>query len=263
MTTREIPCAASTLVAGLLDGAPRDCVEVARTRVSVHYETGDVAVPVLTLCTPDAVRLPDSLVTDRLPGADEAASQPRKAHDSTGARVGGGGLRAGGTTWRVRRWWQPPRPCGLPRPSAGDAARCTRDLGSLPGVPLPPPSYDGLSPRDLLGAGPGLTPAGDDVLAGALVAAHATDDPRLATWRRALRPRLDEGRTTAVSRAMLHRALEGYATPQLARFVTALCLAHDLTRPWTDLLAVGHTSGGALLTGVLHTLSTHHLEGAA
>ena len=31
----------------------------------------------------------------------------------------------------------------------------------------------------------------------------------------------------------------------------------------TDLLAVGHTSGSALLSGVVYTLSTRHLEGAA
>jgi len=131
------------------------------------------------------------------------------------------------------------------------------------------PSYDGLRPGELIGAGPGLTPAGDDLLAGALVAAHATDDPRLAGWRSVLRehPALD--RTTAVSRAMLQCALDGYATPELADYVYAVCADdrhsswRELDRATANLLAVGHSSGAALMTGVLHTLSTTQMQGAA
>ncbi len=259
MATREIPGAASSLLTALVDGAEVHLSEVARTRMSVHYETGDPDVPVLSVCTPTAVRLPNSLVTDVLPRPEPGASHPRTRHDST---IGGGRFRVADTSWRVRRWWQPPRPSGLPRPTVAQLAACVVQ-SPLPGVPALLPSYDGLSPVALIGAGPGLTPAGDDVLAGALVAGHATGDPRLESWRRTTRNTLTSSRTTAVSRAMLHHALDGYATPELATLLTALCLGHDISRPLADLLAVGHTSGGALLTGVLHTLSTHHLEGAA
>jgi hypothetical protein len=254
------PCAASWLLAGLLHGGEVDVVEVVRTPVSVHYETGDAAVPVLTVCTPDAVRLPNSLLTPTLPGEPQA-DRHRTSHGSTRTRVGAGGLRYAETTWRVRRWWRPPRPAGLPRPTAG----ALRNLWpTSPGdVPRVRASYDGLSPSALVGTGPGLTPAGDDVLAGALVAAHATDDPRLPRWQGDTRRALADSPTTAVSRAMLHHALDGYATTQLADFVTALCLGQDTSRSVAALLAVGHSSGSALLAGVLHTLSTHHLEGAA
>lgn len=274
MVTREIPCAASSLLAGLVDGPEVRLAEVARTRVSVHYETGDPAVPVLCVCTPTAVRLPNSLVTDVLPdpesdgpGLPNGRRPTPNGADlneglSTGSVIGRGGFRAGGTTWRVRRWWQPPRPSWLPRPTLADLAAVSPQLG-LPGVPVPCPSYDGLSPSALVGSGPGLTPAGDDVLAGALVTAHATHDPRLSRWRATTREALTATRTTAVSRAMLHHALDGYATPELAGFLTALCLGHDITRTRTDLLAVGHTSGSALLAGVVYTLSTRNLEGAA
>lgn len=262
MATREIPCAASSLLSGLVDGAEVSLVEAARTRVSVHYETGDPAVPVLSVCTPSAVRLPNSLVTEVLPDPEKDASQHRTGRVSTSPVIGGGAFRVSGTRWRVLRWWQPPRPSGLPRPTvAGLEASALRV--QLPGVPVLRPSYDGLSPSVLVGSGPGLTPAGDDVLAGALVAAHATRDPRLPMWRRATRQVLTGARTTAVSRAMLHHALDGYATPELAAFLTALCLGRDISQARTDLLAVGHTSGSALLAGVLHTFSTHHLEGAA
>lgn len=262
MATREIPCAASSLLAGLVDGAEVGLVEVARTRVSVHYETGHPAVPVLCVCTPRAVRLPNSLITDELPGPESGGSQDGTERISTSAVIGGGGFRAGGTTWRVLRWWQPPRPTRLPRPTVAGLA-AAEPARQPPGVPVPSPSYDGLSPSALVGSGPGLTPAGDDVLAGALVAAYATGDPRLPMWSANTRRALTATRTTAVSRAMLHHALDGYATPQLADLLTALCLGRDLTRPRTYLLAVGHTSGSALLSGVVYTLSTRHLEGAA
>ncbi len=239
VATPEIPCAASTLLADLLDGAEVELVEVARTSVSSHYRTPLSAVPVLCVCTPDAVLLPNSLVTGSLPGPGAL-------------RIGEGRLRAPAASWGVRRWWQPSRPSGLPRPSGADIARLTVPAVSpdVPRLPVP------LSPEALIGLGPGLTPAGDDVLAGALVAAYATADPRLPAWRRTTVAVLDEGRTTDISRAMLHHALDGYAVPQLAAFLTGLCLGQDTTRATADLLAVGHTSGGALLTGVLHTVRT-------
>ncbi len=133
----------------------------------------------------------------------------------------------------------------------------------LPGLPQVPPSYDGLSPGALVGAGPGLTPSGDDVLAGALVTAHATADPRLDRWRHATRRALARRRTTAVSRALLHHALDGHATPELADAVVALCRDADPGPAVRRLLAVGHSSGAALLGGVLHTLTTRTLRGAA
>lgn len=243
VATHEIPCAASTLLAHLLDsaleGAGGELVEVARTSVSAHYRTHDPVVPVLCVCTPDAVLLPNSLVTTSLPGPGPL-------------QIGDGRLSAPTATWGVRRWWQPARPSGLPRPSGADVARLDVPAASpdVPRLALP------LSPEALIGLGPGLTPAGDDVLAGALVAAYATEDPRLPAWRRTTVAALERGRTTDISRAMLHHALDGYAVPQLAAFVTALCLGQDSARATADLLAVGHTSGGALLTGVLHTLRT-------
>jgi hypothetical protein len=127
----------------------------------------------------------------------------------------------------------------------------------------PPPSYDGLDPARLVGAGAGLTPAGDDLLAGALVAAHATADPRLPAWRRGTRAALRTQTTTAVSRVQLQAALDGYATPQLAGFVEALCRGTGVTAATAALLAVGHSSGAALWHGVQHTFRTRPLRTAA
>ncbi len=112
-----------------------------------------------------------------------------------------------------------------------------------------------LRPHDLVGAGPGLTPRGDDLLAGLLVAAHATGDPRLAGWQQATRDALSVRRTTAVSRGLLHHALDGWATPELAAFLVAVC-GGDPARAATRLLAVGHSSGAALAAGALHVLNS-------
>jgi hypothetical protein len=228
---RAVPCAASWLLTGLLDDSrarPVRLTEVARTRVSVHYDTGRDDAPVLCVCTPDAVRLPASLVAPALP--DRALT----ARD--------GMLADGTTTWQVVRWWQPPRPHGL-----------------APYAVAPVPTVDRLEdlrPLDLVGLGPGLTPRGDDVVAGALVGGAAVDHPLLADWRRETGTALRALRTTAVSRGLLHHALEGYTIAPLADFIRAAC-AGDADRETEALLAVGHSSGAALAAGALHALTTH------
>lgn len=221
---------ASSLLEKLIDEGC-DLVEVVRTRDAVHYETGRDDVPVLCVGTARAVRLPASVTTSALPSAQLRF------------QVQDGGLSDGSTTWQVTRWWRPPRPRGLTPPAD---------------VPTPADTLPGITPRTLVGLGPGLTPSGDDVLAGALVAARATADPRLEQWQQETRAALRVRRTTAVSRGLLHHALDGYATPELAAFVTAVCADDraDVGRAAPALLAVGHTSGAALMAGVLHVLST-------
>jgi hypothetical protein len=237
------------LVAALLDGPERRLEEVARTRVSVHYDTGDALVPVLTVSTPDAVRLPPAVLTSTIPALG-------------GLWVGGGTVWQRSTVWRVTRWWRPARPTAL-HPPARDLRSLLPRNHEVSGVPVPPWAYDGLQPADLVGRGPGLTPAGDDLLAGALVAARATGDSRFASWRASTRQGLANNITTAVSRALLHHACDGYATPELAAFLEAACGGGDPGAAAARLSAVGHSSGPALLLGALHALTTHRLEGAA
>ncbi len=220
---RVLTCAASSLVADVLPDAA-SWSEAVRTSVSVHYETGDPAVPVVCVATPAAVLLPYAVVVPVL---------PRDV-----------------VSLRVTRWWSPPRPTGLAAPEASRWSPWARSVG-----------HD-LRPMDLVGRGEGLTPAGDDVLAGALVAAHAIGDPRLHDWRGATRAALAGRRTTAVSVGMLHAALDGWSSPALADGLTALCGPDDPGPALERLLAVGHSSGRHLLDGVVHVLSTH-LRGVA
>lgn len=222
--------AASTLLGPLAGRRGLRLAEVARTRLSVHYQTGVPAVPVLCVALPEAVRLPATLLTSRLPAA-QGDAEPAVSSLS------------------VTRWWRPARPPRLPVPTAVVLDR------------LPPSTYDTLDPLALVGRGEGLTPQGDDVLAAALVTARATGDPRLPGWCARTRLALATRRTTAVSRGMLHHALDGWATPELADLLSALGGPDPaaVDRAVQRLLAVGRTSGASLVDGVALTLTTRHL----
>ncbi len=105
----------------------------------------------------------------------------------------------------------------------------------------------------LLGLGPGLTPAGDDVLAGALVTLVAAADPRAVALRAGVRAAAPQ-RTTAVSAALLRHAGRGECGPELADLLRALAGAADPVVALGRLCAVGHSSGAALAWGVLLAL---------
>jgi hypothetical protein len=109
-------------------------------------------------------------------------------------------------------------------------------------------------PLALLGLGPGLTPAGDDVLSGRLLAHHAG-------WLSVDAPAVAEilitaaARTTRLSQALLAAAADG-----------------ECSQPWHDLwsssrgsrseairviLETGQTSGAAMLWGFLTAIEAH------
>ena len=93
----------------------------------------------------------------------------------------------------------------------------------------------------LVGRGPGLTPLGDDVLAGWFTARAALGRPD-DVLAAALRGRLHT--TTLLSATLLDCAIRGEALPQLADWLA------DPTGSTADaLLAVGATSGAGLLAG--------------
>src|SRR5436309_2734642 len=95
--------------------------------------------------------------------------QASRSSGRTPAPAGRGALSVGRVAVRVGRWWRAPRPV-LPA-AVGRAARAAR-ADRLPPVGA------------LLGRGPGLTPYGDDVLAGALVALVAAGSPDAAPLAR-------------------------------------------------------------------------------
>lgn len=112
----------------------------------------------------------------------------------------------------------------------------------------PPDAVEGL-----VGLGPGLTPAGDDFLGGALVALHTLGRPelarRLAAW---LLPRA-RGRTHAISLAHLTCAANGEAAAPLHEVLAAVCspAAPGLEAGLARLAGIGHTSGWDGLAGAV------------
>jgi hypothetical protein len=130
---------------------------------------------------------------------------------------------------QVMRWWQPPR-----APLAPVAA----PLGQAPQV------------ARLLGRGSGLTPEGDDILAGWLVMARSIAHPDFETVLAEV-SRVAKARTTTFSAALLDWAGAGYGVLPLIEYVNSRLQNSESISSRRDLLTrVGHTSGEALAIGV-------------
>lgn len=108
---------------------------------------------------------------------------------------------------------------------------------------------------DLIGLGPGLTPSGDDVLIGALLALTSLgrDDTRDALWAACISA-LD--RTGDISRAHLEAAARGYGAAVLhdAIHVIASGNTENIAPALVAVSAIGHTSGRDGMTGALIAL---------
>jgi len=107
----------------------------------------------------------------------------------------------------------------------------------------------------LVGLGAGLTPGGDDILAGLLVGLHAHGRAALVQQIAvAMSSGLTE-RTTVFSADLLRMAAAGHASTETLALLRALdrrtCNPDLLPATVARLLAVGHTSGADLATGLL------------
>jgi hypothetical protein len=228
--------------------------------------------------------LPNAVVVtpDRAPGRDPrrgAVVDPGSlamAVAGSAASVGEGTVQAGRLRVPVRRWWDPcpvlgplsrarleqgcllleemcaasPRRPGLDghQAPAALAARCAAgDLASAVEVA-----------EDLVGLGPGLTPSGDDVLAGLLLALRllggairgGTRAVWLADWLSAAVTWDAADRTTSVSATLLHCAARGQAAGEVAAVLRGLAGQEPARPVVTRLLAAGHTSGADLAWGL-------------
>lgn len=114
--------------------------------------------------------------------------------------------------------------------------------------------------RRLLGLGPGLTPAGDDFLAGLFAGLHVPGAPAGAL--QALAPAILGGveeRTNAISVAMLREAAAGRVRQRLVDLLQAL-LAGDAARVRQALhrvVVMGASSGRAMVDGVASAFELH------
>ena len=120
---------------------------------------------------------------------------------------------------------------------------------AVSGAASSPPAVVG----GLIGLGPGLTPSGDDALAGALLALHAFGRADLArSLAEHLRP-LAAGGTGFISRAHLECAArgEGAAVLHDALVATMSGDVAALDRAGTAVGRLGHTSGWDALAGIV------------
>jgi hypothetical protein len=135
-----------------------------------------------------------------------------------------------------------PRTARVGRHDDGSPRRPAATRSALDSLDLP---ADGrLTPAHLdrlVGRGPGLTPLGDDVLAGWFTARAALGRPD-DVLAAAVRGRFPA--TTLLSATLLDCAIRGEALPQLADW-----LADPTDSAGDALLAVGATSGAGLLAG--------------
>jgi hypothetical protein len=263
------PVAAPAPLVSLLSGpvVRGRVASVGRLAAYVVTEHGDVVGVVRpeAVVPPCAVLLPASLDPRALLRAGEPVS------------LGQGWLRTGAVGLRVARWWHPrPLPTGavdrgaLARATAlmaeqavgaggvgsdGDPARAAALAVADPAARVLADG-DGEAAGRLLGAvlglGPGTTPSGDDVACGLLVGARAFGLPPVALEAAAAAVlHRAATATTAVSGGLLAEAAAGRAPDPVLRAVDALLGCRDAEAAVTDLLAVGHTSGADLATGLL------------
>lgn len=250
-----LPGALSPLTADLVRGPRRPLVVLGVHRAGAYLGAGGRVLPVLghdALALPGALRLaePCDRLDLRVVAGDVVV-------------VGAGSVRFPAVTVRGVRTWRPSRVArGVPGGVVAAAVRAVLADGcpSAPGW-LGPAVTDAVTGasveavRRLVGHGPGLTPSGDDAVAGALLVRRALGaaplggrpDPLAA----AVRARLDA--TTAVSASLLGAALDGWATPEVVALVGAVAAGDPagVRQALPPVLAVGHTSGGDLVAGVL------------
>src|SRR6185369_4850211 len=111
----------------------------------------------------------------------ESKALPPVLPAGTIGSVGGGCVQIGSAVFRVGRWWRPPRPRGLGAVPPARLANAVRWLTGQVADPLDAAGREAVAElvgviaeggrpdhavAQLLGRGPGLTPTGDDVLAG-------------------------------------------------------------------------------------------------
>ncbi|MDP9866718.1 MULTISPECIES: DUF2877 domain-containing protein [Streptosporangium] len=263
----EATGAASTALRRLLESPRRPARVLAAFPAGVYLEVRTELEPqVIAVVTGTATRLPNAMVV--------TGPMPRVAVGDE-ACVGDGSIEVGRLSLRAHRWWDPAPPLG-----PVDPARLAAALPQLAGLCERSARRPGLegngaagllaegcarasllhgvtAAEQLVGLGPGLTPSGDDMLAGVLVAlrhlgtaAGAGRAVWLADWLAAAVTFDARGRTTPISAALLHCAARGQASGEVLAVLRGLAGRQALEPALQRLLQLGHTSGADLAWGL-------------
>ncbi|MFI7633586.1 DUF2877 domain-containing protein [Nonomuraea sp. NPDC049400] len=269
-TRIHVTGAASTAVRPVLESPRRPARVLAAFPAGVYLEVRTELEPsVIAVITGAATRLPNSvLLAGRLP------------HVTVGddASVGERTIELGPLSLSVRRWWDPAPPLGRIDRTGLEYAVARLSHPPEPGEnALPRPGLTGngavelladscakgwllgavTAAEQLVGLGPGLTPSGDDVLAGLLVtlrhlgaAAGADRAVWLADWLAATVTFDARTRTTPISATLLHCAARGEASPEVSAVLRGIAGGQALEPALRRLHRLGHTSGADLAQGI-------------
>ncbi|RBY89095.1 DUF2877 domain-containing protein [Blastococcus sp. TBT05-19] len=268
-----VPAAASTGVAALLRGPVRQARVLLSTPTAVYLQLAGerTGTEVVGILTSDAVRLPLGCVLFRPSNGRPLVALPPGAP----AEVGGGRMVVGDVAVSAAAWWDPrPRlPGGRPAllPEGVRQLRNTlygegvpHSSFTLPGLPTGPggplAALRGAVRRAdleaalrtatrLIGSGPGLTPAGDDVMAGTIAGLVLLGHPSAARFAAGVCG-LAAGRTTELSAALLRHAAAGRVSAEYGAVLRGLVGERPLAPAVDRLLAGGATSGRATALGL-------------
>lgn len=263
--TRSSP--ASIRMPGVASTAIRDALSEPQTPGTV-LGTASHAVwllvdgDVIVASTRDATRLPNGVEV----AADAAADAFRSVQHGAPVTVGLGQVLFAGLTIDVVRWWDP-RPV-LPRTSAPQLSEAIADLpATVPAIDSEPlsaalsigsPQAILAASNALIGLGPGLTPEGDDYLAGALSATRMLGEAMRLEDRAVMLDsiadplnRYASTRTTAFSAALIRHAIDGRVAAPAGALLRSLTGRGNVEASYRDLTRVGHTSGPALAAGMV------------
>jgi hypothetical protein len=267
-----VPAAASTGVAELLRGPVRPARVLMSVPAAVYVHIpNDRGGDVVGVLTSDAARLPLGCVLFRPSNGRPLVGVPAGAP----AEVGGGRIVVGDLAVSAAAWWNPRpklpslRPALLPEGVRqlrnalyGDGV--PHSSFTLPGLPVGPggplAALRGAVRRAdleaalrtatrLIGLGPGLTPAGDDVMAGTIAGLVLLGHPSADRFAAGVYA-LAAGRTTELSRALLRHAACGRVSGEFAAVLYALVGEGPLAPAVARLLATGATSGRAMTLGL-------------
>ncbi|MEJ7770507.1 MAG: DUF2877 domain-containing protein [Geodermatophilaceae bacterium] len=275
------PALASTGIADLLRGPLRPATVISIFPSAIYLRAEALIYPdrhgadlvprrasgVVAILTSDASRLPLGAILHR-PASDRPLISCR---GPLHAFLGEGRITVGPLTVRASGWWDPrPR---MPSDQPALLPEGMRELRSAVSERLHSPVRDvpvelcgqlgslraALRRNDvtaalragqrMIGLGPGLTPAGDDLLCGVLAGLTLLGHPQAARVGAGILA-LAPGRTTDLSLALLRHATLGQVNTELGTVIQALAGTGRLHGALERLFAVGHTSGIALGLGL-------------
>jgi Protein of unknown function (DUF2877) len=272
VATTPVPASASTGVAELLRGPVRPARVLMTMPAAVYLSVaGDRGGDVVGILTSDAARLPLGCVLFRASNGRPLVAMPPGAP----AEVGNGRIVVGDLAVSAAAWWDPRprlpsnRPALLPEGvrqlrNALYGEGVPHSAFTLPGLPTGPggplAALRGAVRRAdleaalrtagrLVGLGPGLTPAGDDVMAGTVAGLVLLGHPAAQRFAAGVYA-LAAGRTTELSRALLRHAACGRVSAEYAAVLHGLVGERPLGRAIDGLLSTGSTSGRAMALGL-------------